>query len=66
MNLPAPWKTIRRLRRLRRVIPPACRRQVGVTTNISLRPCRHSSESSPAWMQVVERRQEQAAEESSG
>ena len=27
-------------------------------------PRRHSSESSPAWMQVVERRREQAAEES--
>ena len=27
-------------------------------------PCRHSSEGSPAWMQVVERRREQAAEES--
>ena len=29
-------------------------------------PRRHSSEGSPAWMQVVERRREQAAEESSG
>ena len=33
-------------------------------TNYSSLPCRHSSEGSPAWMQVVERRLEQAAEES--
>ena len=29
-------------------------------------PCRHSGEGPPAWMQVVEQRLEQAAEESSG
>ena len=46
---------------------PAC---AGMTAEVSFLPLshsdpsRHSSESSPAWMQVVERRREQAAEES--
>ena len=46
---------------------PACwRRRCLVSAFGSCFLCRHSSESSPAWMQVVERRLEQAAEESSG
>ena len=40
-----------------------CHRHTGGT---DMSPRRHSGAGPPAWMQVVERRREQAAEESSG
>ena len=45
------------------VIPPA---PASLLMDAQQQPLRHSGAGPPAWMQVVEQRREQAAEESSG